>query len=42
MLDRAYPKRGDTLQLPLFKDDPASIAPPQPSAQLPIAFEQKV
>lgn len=41
MLDRAYPKRGDTLQLPLFKSDVSSIAPLPPSSQYQIAFSEK-
>lgn len=41
MLDRAYPKRSDTLQMPLFRDV-ASIAPPPPSSQYQIAFSEKV
>jgi P63C domain len=42
MLDRAYPKRGDTLQMPLFRDarEPA-IELEQPSSQSALAFGQK-
>jgi hypothetical protein len=43
MLDRAYPKRGDTLQLPLFKDvhGPAIVLE-RPSLQSALVFERKV
>ena len=42
MLDRAYPQRGDTLQLPLFRDVSVSaISPEQPSSQSVLAFGQK-
>jgi hypothetical protein len=40
MLDRAYRKRGDSLQLPLFRDD-FSSAPPPPPSQSVLSFEQK-
>jgi hypothetical protein len=41
LLERAYPKRGDTLQLPLFKDDLVSSTPPLPSSQLAFALTPK-
>lgn len=40
MLDRAYPKRGDTLQLPLFKEAFAIEQPSSPE-QYQIAFSSK-
>jgi P63C domain len=40
MVDRAYPKRGDTLQLPLFKDA-ISIGQQRPSEQSLLAFSEK-
>jgi P63C domain-containing protein len=43
ILERAYPKRGDTLQLPLFKDASVpAIVPLQPSSQSVLAFGEKV
>lgn len=42
LVDRAYPKRGDTIQLPLFKDSSALASEPaQPSLQFSLALEPK-